>query len=431
VWARLFILNYRCSKETTTFAPVKNHPPQMLQIGILREEKIPHDTRVALSPEQCKELIQSGRANITIQPSDERCFSNEAYSEAGATISEDLSACDFQLGVKEIPVSYLKENTTYFIFSHTIKEQAHNRPLLQAMLQKKNRLVDYEVLVNEKNERLIAFGRFAGKVGAHNALYTYGKRTGKFSLPRMKDLSDYAAALEIYKHTTFPKMKIVLTGTGRVAGGSVKVLDDMGIRRVSPEVFLNEEFDTAVYTQLSSKHYVKRKDGKPFETAEFYASPAEFESAFAPYAAVSDVFINGIYWDNDAPAFFTVAEMCEKTFRIEVIADVTCDIAPQSSVPSTIRASTILAPVYGFDPFLKKESAPYQLNNIDVMAIDNLPNELPRDASVAFGQQFINSVLPEIEKGWDSPVISRATICVNGHLTPFFEYLQDYVNQLA
>lgn len=397
-------------------------------IGIIREEKTPPDNRVPLSPRQCKELETKFGARIKIQPSPIRCFMDEEYRKAGISVTEDMSDCEILLGVKEVPVDLLILNKTYFFFSHTIKRQAHNRKLLQAILKKNIRLIDYETLTDAEGNRLIAFGKFAGMVGAHNALWTYGERTGRFHLPRMKDLHDYEAAKSVYQTVDFPPVKIVLTGTGRVSSGAVTVLRDMGIRQVSPEDFLEKTFDHAVFTQLDSTHYVRMKNGQPFKKEDFYTHPDIFESAFLPFAKISDIMINGIYWDNRAPAFFDLHEMKSPDFGLEVIADVTCDIAPVSSIPSTLRASTIANPVFGFDPLTGKETNPFQTGVIDMMTIDNLPNELPRDASEAFGNQLLDRVAPELFKE-KSAVLERATIAEKGHLTERFAYLTDFVNE--
>ena len=397
-----------------------------MKLGIIREGKIPSDSRVPLIPDQCSHIVDEYPIEVVVEPAPGRCFSDAEYAAAEICLSEDLSDCDLLLGVKEVPVSQLIPNKTYCFFSHTIKKQSYNRDLLRAILAKNIRLIDYEVMTDEHGKRLIAFGRFAGMVGAHNALYTYGERTGAFRLKRMKDCHDYAEAQEVYHQLQLPPVKIVLTGTGRVGQGAAQVLHDMGIRQVAHDDFLTESYDEPVFTQLRVQHYVARKDGKPYETREYYLDPTPFHSIFAPYYRAADIMINGIYWDKRAPAFFTREEMCREDFRLQVIADVTCDIAPDSSIPSTLRPSTIADPVYGYDPHANTETAPHQPGSIDVMAIDNLPNELPRDASRAFGEQFMDYVLAEFLDE-QSDILDRATITRCGKLTERFRYLQDFV----
>ncbi len=397
-----------------------------MRFGIIREGKVPPDARVALVPQQCASIHKDFDVDLVVQPSKGRIFADQEYLDHGVSLQEDLRDRDILLGVKEVPIEQLIPNKTYLFFSHTIKAQPYNRDLLRAILAKNIRLIDYEVLTDGKGKRLIAFGKFAGMVGAHNGLLTYGKRTGQFGLKRMHLFKDYAAAKAAYQQVNWPKIKVVVTGTGRVGIGATLVLDDMGFQKVAPQDFLNNTFDSPVYTQLKVKDYVKRKDGQAFVNQDFYQNPAEFESIFQPFTQAADLMINGIYWDNAAPAFFTLEEMQGPKWAMKVIADVTCDIAPVSSIPSTLRATTIQSPFMGFDPHTGQEVAPFQDSSIDMMTIDNLPNELPRDASEAFGNQFIEYILPEFYKE-QSAILERATIAQNGQLGKYFQYLQDYV----
>lgn len=399
-----------------------------MKIGVIREGKVPPDSRVPLTPEQCVHLNKSGKVEIVVQPSPNRCFKDDDYQKAGITLQEDLQDCDVLMGVKEVPIHQLIPNKTYFFFSHTIKKQSYNRNLLLAILEKNIRLIDYEVLTNEKGQRLIAFGKFAGMVGAHNGIMTYGKRTGLYDLRRMKDCHDYAEAKTIYQELDLPPMKIVLTGMGRVANGAAQVLKDMGIEQVTPENFLENEFQHAVFTQLDCKDYAAHREGNLFDLQDFFQNPQNYESIFQPFSQASDLMINGIYWDNQAPAFFTKEEMKTEDFKIKVIADVTCDIAPVASIPSTLKASTIANPIFGYDPNLEQEALPFQKGVIDMMTIDNLPNELPRDASTAFGEQFIEYIFTELLEQKVGGIIDRASVTKKGDLGKYFEYLRDYVN---
>lgn len=389
---------------------------------------MPPDARAPLTPEQCEQIARQFPVEVVVEPSPVRCFKDEEYRAAGIPMAENLEDCDILIGVKEVPIGRLIPGKTYLFFSHTIKKQAHNRTLLQAILEKNIRLVDFETITDERGDRLIAFGFFAGKVGAHNTLWTYGRRTGLFELPRMYQAHDYAEIKEAYARLKLPPLRIVLTGGGRVASGAIRNLHDMGIHQVSPHDFLHRDFDRPVFTQLFAQDYVAHRSGpRIFNKEHFYAHGDEYLSAFHPYAERADMMINGIFYDKKAPAFFTRAEMADPAFRIQVIGDISCDLAPDASVPCTLRASTIAEPVYGFDPRTGQECAPFQPNGIDVMAIDNLPSELPRDASAFFGRQLIDNVLPELLHAHDSAVIQRATIARDGRLMPRYEYLTDYV----
>ncbi|MEO6759798.1 MAG: NAD(P)-dependent oxidoreductase [Saprospiraceae bacterium] len=399
----------------------------MIKVGIIREGKVPPDARVPLTPEQCAEAQVEFPVKFLVEPSPIRCFKDDEYTAHGITLSHDLSSCDVLLGVKEVPIDWLQSGKTYLFFSHTLKKQAYNRPLLQAILEKKVRLIDYEALTDENGQRIIAFGFYAGVVGAHNALWTYGERTGQFSLPRLCTSHDYAAVQLVYERLQLPPLRIVLTGTGRVSTGAAKNLHDIGIRRVSPQEFLEQDFPEAVFTQLQAADYVSHRDGVPFDKAHFYQNGGEYRSIFAPFARRADIFINGIFYDPQGPMFFTQTEMSRPDFRIQVIADVTCDIMPHSSVPATIRPSIIADPVYGFDPASGLETPAFQPGSLDVMAIDNLPSELPRDASSFFGRQLLGKVLPELLLGQHSAVVQRGMMTENGALTERFQYLQEYV----
>ncbi|MEM6380520.1 MAG: NAD(P)-dependent oxidoreductase, partial [Bacteroidota bacterium] len=391
-----------------------------MKFGIIREGKVPPDARVPLNPEQCASVLKEFDLELIVQPSPGRCFGNSEFLELNIPMQEDVTNCEVLLGVKEVPIEQLIPNKTYLFFSHTIKEQAYNQPLLKAVIDKNIRLIDYEVLTDELGRRLIAFGKFAGMVGAHNGLLTYGLRTGAFQLQRMHQFKDYAEAKAAYTSMSWPPIKIVLTGTGRVANGAALVLRDMSIRQVEPSAFLSQDFIEPVFTQLGISDYVERKDGASFEDQNFFQNPQDYQSIFEPYTKVADIMINGIYWDNAAPAFFKKEAMAETEWKIGVIADVTCDIAPISSIPSTLRASTIADPFFAYDPNTHQEVPAFTKGAIDMMTIDNLPNELPRDASTAFGTQFIEHILPEFFKV-ESDILLRATVAQDGNLGPHFE----------
>ncbi|MCB0656364.1 MAG: alanine dehydrogenase [Saprospiraceae bacterium] len=398
-----------------------------MKIGILREGKIPPDSRVPLTPQQCVRLIDEFQIPVFVQRSPNRCYSDREYLDAGIPLIDDVSFCDVLMGVKEVQVRDLLPDKIFMFFSHTIKKQPYNKHMLQTILARRITLIDYEVLTDEYNNRLIAFGHFAGMVGAYNGIWTYGNRTNSYTLKRMRDCRDYAEARAQYEGIRWPAMRIVVTGTGRVGTGAVQVLKDMGFHRVSPEDYLENTYQRPVFTQLAAEDYAAHQDDIPFNKNEYYTDPQRFHSIFRNYYQVSDIMINGIYWDPKAPAFFTREEMMQPDFRIQVIADISCDIAPEASVPCTLRASTIADPVYGYDPRTNRETQPYQTGSIDVMAIDNLPNELPRDASETFGNQFINHILPQFFNGDEGNVLKRATITRDGLLTENFWYLQEYV----
>ena len=405
-----------------------------MKIGLIHEGKNPPDNRVALTPQQCAFVERLYPVKIIVEPSPTRCFTDAEFEEEDVKLSHNLQSCDYLLGIKEVPIDQLIPHKTYFFFSHTIKKQIHNRDLLQAVLDKKITLIDYEVLTDEYGQRLIAFGKFAGMVGAHNALLGQGLRTGAYMLPRMKDLKSYAEARAIYEKTKFPPLSIVVSGSGRVAKGAIEVLHDMNFKQVKPLDFLIERFDEPVFTQIHAEDYVEHliniispEVSQPFVKQDYYKNPSLYRSTFSKFYKKANIFINCIFYDKSAPAFFTLTDMQKADFKIQTIADVSCDLMPYSSIPSTIKVTTIANPFYGFNPFANSETK--LEGGVTMMTIDNLPNELPRDASAYFGEQFILNIIPELEnlmRGRNSKVLERATITREGKLTPRFEYLQDY-----
>lgn len=398
-----------------------------MKIGILREEKLPHDSRVALTPSQCKFLMERNPdLQVVVQPCKYRCFTNEEFTYQGVELNEDITDCDILLGVKEIPPALLIPHKTYLFFSHVIKKQPHNRKMMKAIIEKKIRLIDYECLKDNKGKRIIAFGRWAGIVGAYHAIRMIGFRTSRFRLRQMIDCLNFAEAQKELEKLDLPNWKIVLTGDGRVSEGAAFMLDVMKIRKVSPFNFCYNEFEEPVYTQLSSADMFYRDDQEKFDSADYHKHPQEYKSSFFPFTRAADVMINGIYWDKRIPVFFTREQMKEPDFRIKTISDITCDIAPDASIPSTLYASSIADPYYGYNPQTGELMQTFQDGSIDVMAIDNLPNELPRDASEDFGNMIINRIIPEILKGDASTIITQATIVNHGVLTEPYNYLHDY-----
>lgn len=399
-----------------------------MKIALIREEKVPVDRRVPLTPEQAVQVQrQFPGVSVLCQKSELRCFDDQAYLNHGIEVVDDVSDCDIMMGVKEVPISKLIPVKTYLFFSHTIKKQSYNRKLLQTILEKNIRLIDYERLTDTKGNRIVAFGRFAGIVGAYNGLYTYGKKFNLYDLRRAKDCYDLQDLQTEYQKIKLPPIKIVLTGGGRVSKGAMEVLDGVGIRKVKPKEYLEKDFNEPVYVQLEVTDYNRKKEGLPFDKQEFYKHPELFEPGFTPYAQVTDLFIAGAYWDNCAPVLFTRKDMLQGVFKIKVIADITCDI--EGSIPSTKRPSTIADPIYDYDPEQDKiVDQPFSNKTlVSVMAIDNLPSELPRDASKAFGEKLIKYVFPSLLGEDTGDVIKRATITENGRLTESYKYLQDYV----
>ncbi len=396
----------------------------MMKIGLIREGKIPADNRVALTPAQCKWITRSAPGvKIIAQTSDSRCFSDKEYLAAGVEVKEDLSDCSILLGIKEVPVHMLIPGKTYLFFSHTRKAQPHNRGLLKAILQKQITLIDYECLEHDDKQRIIGFGFFAGVVGAHNGMMAYGHRTGLYQLERVYKQRSFRELIHTYFGLRLPNVKIAVTGSGRVAHGILEIMNLMGIHEVEPDEYLQRRFAYPVYTQLKGPDlYVHKKTGG-YSREAFHAHPADYSCKFLPYSEQTDILMNGLYWDKSAPRLFEKEAIRSASFLLQTIADITDD--ENGSVPVNMGDQSIEDPVYGVSRTTFEKTAPYLPGSIDVVAVGNLPNELPRDASRYFGEQLIKYVLEDLAKG-GSAIIERATMVKDGKLTAPFQYLENY-----
>jgi len=400
-----------------------------LKVGILRETKNPPDRRVPLTPNQIINLKdQYPDIEFFVQPGVNRCYPDEEYKCMDIPVKEDLTGCDILMGVKEIDKKILIAGKTYLFFAHVAKKQPYNRKMFRELAEKKITLIDYEYLVDATGQRVVAFGRFAGIVGAYNGLRARGIQTKAFNLKpayQCHDLDEMWAGLERIKLNT--GLKILVTGDGRVAHGAMETLNMGNIVRVSPEEFLKKNFNDPVFCQIGPEHYIRHKSGRQFIFSHFVGFPEEYESTFLPYTRVTDILIAGHYWDPRSPLFITKEDMKRSDFRISVIADISCDI--NGPIASTLRATSISDPFYGYNPHLETEEPAFsRSSNITVMSVDNLPGELPRDSSNDFGNQLMDNVLGDLFSGNNSPAIERATILRDGELTLNFIYLKNYLN---
>lgn len=401
-----------------------------MRLGIIKERKNPPDRRVVFSPDRLAELKQKyPQVTLKVESSDVRVFSDDEYRDLGIEVTEDMTDCDVLLGVKEVPVDSLIPNKKYFFFSHTIKKQSYNQNLLQAIIDKNITLYDHETIVSESGKRLIGFGRYAGIVGAYNGFRAFGIKYELYNLPKAETLSDREALIVQLKKikNTLPSIKIVLTGKGKVGMGAKEMLDAMKIKEVSVENYLNKTYTEPVYTQIDVLDYNKRKDGKVLNNKDFYNNASEYESDFEKFTKVSDMFIAGHFFGNNAPAILTQDMLKSKDNKIKVVADISCDI--DGPVASTIRPSTIAEPLYGYYPSEGKEVDVFHPGAVVVMAVDNLPCELPKDASMGFGEMFLENVIPALFNDDKNGILARAKITENGKLTERYKYLSDYVNE--
>ena len=398
-----------------------------MKFAVIQERKSPPDRRVVLDPKSCQKLLSTfPSAELIIESSPIRAFSDADYRASGLEVVADVSAAEVLIGVKEVPIESLISNKSYFFFSHTIKKQPYNRKLLQAILDKKITLYDHETLVNESKHRLIGFGYYAGVVGAYNGLRALGLKLNCFELPKANDLNDRAALNTQLDQLTVPNVKIVLTGTGRVGQGAKEILDHLNIKQVSVDQFLNNSFTEAVYVQLDVLDYCERLDGSTLEKTDFFKFPEAYQSTFDRFTAVADFFIAGHFYGKGAPAFFTREQAKAPSFNLKVVADISCDI--DGPVACTIRPSTIDYPIYGYDAETETEVDFRNSSAIAVMAVDNLPCELPKDASEGFGHTFVEKIIPAFFDNDSRGVLKRAKMTEKGQLTAAFSYLQSFVD---
>ena len=398
-----------------------------MKFGIIKERKNPPDRRVVFTPEELVRLkSEHPEAEIKVETSDIRVFTDEQYSNLGIEVSDDLTDCDVLFGVKEIPVDALIPNKKYFFFSHTIKMQPYNRKLLQAILAKNIELYDHETIVDANNKRLIGFGRYAGIVGAYNGFRAFGQKFELFNIAKAETLKNKEELIERLKRQTLPNIKIVLTGHGKVGMGAKEILDGMKIKEVAVDDFLNKVYTQPVYTQIDVLDYNKRIDGQVLDNKDFYKNPQDYTSNFERFTKVSDIYMAGHFHGNGAPDILTQEMLKAPDCKIKVVADISCDV--DGPIACTIKASTIADPFFGYLPSENKEVPFTHPGAIVVMSVDNLPCELPKDASEGFGEMFMEHVIPAFFNKDKDGILQRAKMTENGKLTERFAYLQDYVD---
>ena len=405
-------------------------------ISIIKEARI-DENRTPFTPNQIQTLIANfPNLHVLVQPSKNRCFNDEDYSKAGAKIEEDIIRSDIIFGVKEVEISKLIENKTYLFFSHTSKVRKdisqstkdkaiiYKKELLREVLKKKITLIDYENIreTSGKGYRYLGFGRFAGIVGCYNTLNLYLKLQKKQLLPRAFEINSYEKIKKLISKQNFNKIKILLTGSGNVAKGSMEILKHTNIKQISLNDYLNKKYDEAVFCNISLREHVERNDGKHSSYQDCMLNPHEYKSTATNYLYSTDMLITGHYWEPKFPKLFSLNQI-NKFKNLKIIGDITCDI--NGSIPTTIRSTSIAKPYYSFDINSMKE---IDLCNkgIAVMAVDNLPSELSREASEEFGNSIISEVLPFLI-GKDDGRINRATTTSQGKLCPTFRYLENFI----
>lgn len=398
-----------------------------MKFGIIKERKNPPDRRVVFTPEELVRLkTEHPEAIVKVETSDIRVFTDQQYGDLGIEVAADISDCDVFFGVKEVPVDALIPNKKYFFFSHTIKFQPYNRKLLQAILEKNIELYDHETIVDANHKRLIGFGRYAGIVGAYNGFRAFGIKYDLFNLPKAETLTNKEDLIVRLKRQTLPNVKIVVTGFGKVGMGIKEILDGMKIKQVEAEDFLTKNYSSPVYTQIDVLDYNKRMDGTVIDKLDFYKNPQQYTSNFRRFSEVADIYMAGHFHGNGAPNILTREMLQSPKNKIQVVADISCDV--DGPIACTIKASTIADPFFGYLPSQGTEVPYTHPGSIMVMSVDNLPCELPKDASEGFGEMFMEHVIPAFFNGDKDGILQRAKMTENGKLTSRFQYLQEYVD---
>lgn len=396
-----------------------------MKIGLLKETKVPVDNRVAFSPEQMAQLQKNYPEHLfVVQKSEVRAFSDEEYREAGLPIVDDVTDCDVLFGIKEANIDTLLSGKHYIFFGHIAKMQAYNRPLIQALMAKRITFTDYEYLVDEHNQRVCAFGWWAGVVGTYYTLRGYGLKHHLYELPKPDKRFTLEALISSLKNIQLPNIKVLVTGNGRVSQGAQHVLDEIGALRMSEEAFLSTpQVNQLSFAVADADRLVTRTDGGIFTWEHFTQNSKAYRSDFMRWAIQTDALICGHFWAPDAPVYLDIEDL--KDIRIQLIGDVTCDI--QGSIKSTLRASTHAEPYYDYNPTSQAEEPAFSSDsNISVMAVDTCPNALAMDTSAYFGEMLTEHVIPGLLSGNHSEVIKRGTILEKGQLTPRFAYLKTF-----
>jgi alpha-aminoadipic semialdehyde synthase len=432
-------------------------------IGIRREDKNRWERRVPLIPSHVKELIAEHSLSVILQPSPLRILPDEEYIQEGALIQEDLSSCRVIFAIKEIPLPFFQEDKVYVFFSHTIKGQSDNMPMLKKMMELGCTLIDYEKIVDENGQRLVFFGSQAGQAGMIDTLWGLGQR-----LNWEGQDNPFAGIRQAYQYNSLVEAKEDIqkvgwtihekgldsslvpfvcgfAGYGRVSQGAQDIFDLLPFEEVLPED-LGVLIQSKKYTSnklykvvFEEKHMVEPKSkNDSFELQDYYDSPEKYISVFDRYLEALTILVNCIYWAPQYPRLVTKKQL--QTLwdqasppRLKIIGDISCDV--EGSVECTLRPTSPDQPVFVYDPIDKGARDGIEGRGVVVMAIDNLPAEMPLESSVFFSQS-LKPLVPSILKGDFSAEfehcrlprpIRNAVILYHGGLTPDYQYLNEFI----
>lgn len=429
-------------------------------IGIRHEDKYLMERRVPLAPRHVEKLINQGLRFI-VERSAKRVFRDQEYAAAGAVLADDLQQADLIFGVKEIPLHHFEEGKTYVFFSHVIKGQPYNMPMLRRMMEKQCNLIDYEKIENEEGRRLIFFGRYAGLAGAIDSLWSLGQRLNNQGVEnpfsKIKQSVRYASLDEarndvsaVGKHISLHglpagllPMVVAVTGSGNVAGGANEILNLLPTMEISPAKLLSLNAEDAANNLIYRVVFKAGDLSQPndpsmvFDQADYYAHPENYHNVFDRYLPKISVLLNCMYWNERFPRIVT-KDFLEKLYaagepHLKVIGDITCD--PNGSIECTHKGTGIEDPVYVYNPSTRQATMGFEGHGLLVMAVEILPSELPREASLGFGDALLPYVKAIAEADYQQPFdrialpapIKKAMILHQGKLTPKYEYISKYL----
>ena len=433
----------------------------VFKLGIRREDKNKWERRTPLTPFHVKMLREKFEIETIIQPSAIRVFKDEEYKKAGAEINEDLSDASVVFAVKEIPINFFKPNKTYVFFSHTTKGQHYNMPMLKKMMSLECNLIDYEKITDEKNRRLVFFGRYAGLAGMVDTLWALGQRLkeNRISNPfsEVKQTKNYHDLNEIKKHLMkisekiknkgFPKnltpFVVGLAGYGNVSRGAQEIIDLFPVREINPsqlkEIYEKPSNKTVYKVVFKEKHLVEPiPPRREFDLNDYYNNPQSYRSVFEKYLPCISVFMNCIYWDDRYPRLITKKYLKnnfrdENSFHPLIIGDISADV--NGAVEITEKTTDPGNPVFVYNPLNGKIKNGYLGTGVPVLAVDNLPCEIPRDSSIAFSEAifpFVPHIMKadfneDFEKLVLPPEVKKAVVLHQGKLTSGYEYMNKFL----
>ena len=430
----------------------------MNRIGIRHEDKYELERRTPITPEHIAELRKKRPVEFLVQTSEKRVFRDEEYERAGAAITNSLDDCDVVFGVKEMPADIFRKNTAYIFFSHVIKGQPYNMPMLKSLMDAGATLIDYEKIENDAGRRLIFFGRYAGLAGMINSLWTTGQRLKELGFD-----TPLGGLKQAYQYTSLKEAKdavrsagrslekrgmpdeldpfvIAVTGAGNVAMGALEILNLLPCQEITAQQLKDGDFisDTGLAAiNLTVNDYIEHKRTGDFELMHYIDHPEEYQSKIESYLPRIDLFVNGLYWDERYPRLVTKKwlkrQHSNQELRLKVIGDVTCDI--HGSIECTETATPIEEPVFMYNIESDTFQYGFEGEGIAVMAVDILPSELPKDSSEHFSSSLMPFLYEIANADFTAPLseldlsdaLKRALIVYRGELTPNFEYLRAYL----